>query len=273
MSEHIPYVDFGGRGETVHFAHANGFPTKAYQQFINTLLPNHRVIGMSARPLWKNSDHTKFKTWETAADDLIRFLDQQGLSNIIGMGHSFGAICTAIAAKKRPDLFSKLVLIEPVILPKRIHLLIALMPIFLVKKFNPVVKRTLVRTDHWTAREKAFDQFRNKKVFAQLSDDALWDYVNSATEIAKDGAVFLKFSKEWEAQIYLTIHNSWQIFADLEHPFLVIRGETSDTIFEETWDKLQHVNSNGIFVQLDNTGHLVPLEKPEEVAVTISSFL
>lgn len=273
MSNHIPYMDFGGNGETIHLAHANGFPVKSYQQFINELTPTNRVIGMNARPLWTNSDYSDFKSWETGADDLIRFLDEKGLSNIIGMGHSFGAICTMIAAEKRPDLFKKLVLLEPVILPKWFHLMSSSFPHFVMKKINPVVKKTLTRTEEWSTREATFQHFRNKKVFSLMSDKALWDYVNAVTMPNKEGEAFLKYTKEWEAQVYLTIFNSWKTFSRLNHPFLTIRGETSDTIFPHVWTKLQTLNPNGAFVEFKDAGHLVPFEKPAEVASEVKAFL
>ena len=273
MSNHIPYVDFGGNGETIHLAHANGFPARSYQQIINELIPNYRVIGMNARPLWTNSNHLEFKTWEMAAEDLIRFLDERELSNIIGIGHSFGAICTMIAAQKRPDLFRKLVLIEPVILPKWYHLISGILPHSVVKKINPVVKKTLVRTEEWSNREAAFELFRNKKVFSQMSDKALSDYVNSVTATTKQGTVFLKYSKEWESQIYLTIFNSWKIFPKVQQPFIVFRGETSDTIFPDVWTGLQKLNKKGTYKEYKESGHLLPFEKPTELASDIRAFI
>ena len=83
MSSSISFEDFGGEGEILHLAHANGFPPKTYQQLINELTPHYHVIGMEARPLWPNSNHEKFNSWRDAADDLIAFLDQQNLKNII----------------------------------------------------------------------------------------------------------------------------------------------------------------------------------------------
>ena len=72
MSASIPFVDFGGTGETIHLAHANGFPPTTYQQLINELTPHFHVVGMKARPLWPNSEFNEFKSWKDAADDLIQ---------------------------------------------------------------------------------------------------------------------------------------------------------------------------------------------------------
>lgn len=273
MSEHIPFFDFGGKGEMLHLAHANGFPPGAYNRLIEELRKNNRVLGMKARPLWPNSDHASFKTWNTAADDLIRFLDKQKLSNIIGVGHSFGANATVMAATKRPELFSKLILIEPVVLPSWMYLATAFSPKWIVDRYHPVVKKTLERVDSWTSREVAFTQFRSKKVFEKMSDKALWDYVNSVTEKTADEKFVLSYSKWWEAQIYSTITNPWKDLGALDHPFLAFRGETSDTISTEVWDKWKKLNNKGKFVEMNGAGHLVPVEQPSEVAAVIFEFL
>lgn len=272
VESEIPFEDFGGNGPRIHFAHANGFPPKTYKQLIADLTQNHHVVAMNARPLWPNSDYHKFASWETAADDLIRFLDNQGFKNIIGMGHSFGAICTLIAAQKRPDLFSKLVLIEPVVLPIWYYRFTALMPQFLVKQINPIVKKTLVRKELWPDKETAFKHFRRSRLFAQVSDACLWDYVNSVLE-EKDGGVALSYTKEWEATIFLTVINPWKALKNIQHPTLIIRGETSDTIFPKVWKQLKTSTTNAKLTEMADCGHLVPIEKPTELATHIHKFL
>lgn len=269
----IPYDDFGGQGEIVHLAHANGFPPESYAQFCKQLISDYKVLAMYARPLWPNQNPDNFKSWVQAADDLICFLDDKGFSRIIGIGHSFGAICTIIAANKRPDLFSKIVLIEPVVLPKWYYRLANLLPDFILKRINPVVNKTLVRTDKWDSKQEIFDQFRYKNVFAQMGDEALWDYVHSVSESDTNNRIKLRYSKEWEARIFLTVTDPWNQILDLKHPFITFRGKNSDTIRKEVWDKWSAMNKVGILNEIDNTGHLIPFEKPELLALRVKDFL
>lgn len=272
MHNAIPFEDFGGNGPTIHLAHANGFPAGSYRVLTNELTSEFHVIGMQARPLWPNSDHRTFRSWYDAADDLIQFLDSQGWKNIIGMGHSFGAICTVIAANKRPDLFSKLVLIEPVVLPNFVYQLTRYTPKGLLKKINPVAKKALQRKDRWKSRQAAFDQFRAKKVFSLMSDEALWDYVNSVMTDDEQG-IRLNYHKRWEAQIFMTVPDPWQELARLKHPFIAFRGETSDTIQPKVWDRWKKINSTGKLVEIPQSGHMVPMERPSFLAEQIIRFL
>ena len=110
-SDGIPFHHFGGEGAVIHFAHANGYPPQCYQAFIDPFLKQYQVLGIKHRPLWPSDSGVPSGTWSQFADDLIAFFDQQGLRNVVGMGHSLGAIATLQAAIKRPDLFSTLVLI------------------------------------------------------------------------------------------------------------------------------------------------------------------
>lgn len=265
-------IDFGGSGQTIHLAHANGFPTGSYRLLANELKKTHHVFGMEARPLWSNSDWRAFHTWHTAAADLILFLDEKKLKGIVGMGHSFGAVATIIAANKRPDLFSKLVLIEPVMLPKWIYWFSAVLPYKLLQQINPVAKKAAKRTETWESREKVFSQFREKKVFSKMSDEALWDYINAVTEIEND-KTHLRYSKEWEVRVFLTVSNPWKELPKLKVPFVVFRGETSDTITKEVWQKCKNLKTQGEFIELKDCGHLIPSEKPIQLANRISQFL
>jgi pimeloyl-ACP methyl ester carboxylesterase len=126
-----PWVEFGGTGSgTIHLAHANGFPTASYRQLAAHLSPDFKVIGMNARPMWPGSHPSDLKSWQLAAVDIIRFLEWRGTGPVIGMGHSFGGICTLLAANMRPDLFTAVVLIEPVVLPRWVYLMGDVFPKF-----------------------------------------------------------------------------------------------------------------------------------------------
>ena len=115
----IPYSTFGTPTATpLHFAHANGFPPPVYRQFLDLLGEQYSVTAIHHRPMWDSSDPWQtLQSWRPIADDMIRFLDQQNARDIIGVGHSLGAVSTLYAAIERPEFFSKLIFIEPVFLP------------------------------------------------------------------------------------------------------------------------------------------------------------
>lgn len=268
----IPSQNFGGSGEILHFAHANGFHPLTYQQLLQPLTAHFQVIAIQHRPFWQKEPKSS-DDWEQVANDLIQFLDEQGVKNIVGIGHSLGAVATMFAAIKRPDLFKKIVLIEPVFLPEMLINIFHLVPLRWRKYLNPLIQLTLKRRDVWDSKGEVFESYRLKKVFANLSDDVLWDYLNSGLTTRKDGKITLAYSKEWEAHFFSLAPKVWTKLKQLRTPVLGLRGEHSDTLMPKPWKKWQRLKPNHTLIEIADTGHLLPLEKPALVAQEIIDFL
>lgn len=262
----IPFYDFGGVGKTIHFAHANAYPPGCYQQLFNPFLQDYKVIGMHQRPLWEKSDPKKFKSWYQLADDLILFFEQQQLKQVIGVGHSMGGVVSIIAAIKRPDLFSRLILIDPVIFPSRYTYFTNLVPLFLRKKVIPIAKLSAKRRDNWPDQQTVFDSFRTKKVFRSFSDSALWDFIKAGTKPTNRGQVTLTYPKDWETRIYTTAPSVFKKLKALKIPILAIKGAYSNVITTEVWEEWKNAQPNNHFLEYPNSGHLVPMEYPQELA-------
>ena len=162
--------DFGGEGQVVHLAHANGFPPGSYRPFAETLTGppptagsghpatgsgwrgGYHVIGLPARPLWSGSRPGSAPTWHTLAEDLVEGLDAIGLQGVIGVGHSMGGVYTLLAAIRRPELFRALVLIDPVILPPGWLRMLRVMRWLGLEKRQPLVQGALRRRRVWPSR-------------------------------------------------------------------------------------------------------------------------
>lgn len=273
LVDQIPYQDFGGSGEIIHLAHANAYPPGCYQQLIKPLLSHFKVLAIQQRPLWEGSNPANLKSWELLADDLIRFFDQQNLTNVIGMGHSMGGVVSIMAAVKRPDLFSKLILIDPVIFPKKVSLFTNLMPMWLRKRFIPIAKLSAKRRDLWNNQQVLFDSFRTKKVFRSFSDSALWDFINAGTKPNGEGKITLAYPKNWETQVYITAPSVIAQLKSLTIPVFAIKGQYSNVITAEVWSEWQKTQPNGTFLEYPNSGHLVPMEYPTELAAWIMDQL
>lgn len=271
-NDRIPIVDFDGQGPPLHFAHANTYPPRCYRQLLEPLAADFRVWAIEQRPLWPGQSPQQLQSWDLFAADLIRALEQYGVAPIIGAGHSLGAAITMMAAVERPSLFSALVLIEPVLLPPA--LLDAARAYPEQAENTPMVQRARKRRDRWPRRRHAFEHFREKKVFAALSDDALWDYVNHGLQETDEGHVTLRFPRAWEAQIYARVPlDIWQVVPQIETPTLAIRGARSDTLGDEAWQRWQALQPSAHFVELQDAGHLVPLELPRRLATLVHDFL
>lgn len=271
-SHQLPTIAFGGEGPSLHFAHANGYPPACYRQFLSPLTAHFTVWAMEQRPLWPGQDASQLRSWTLFAADFIRLLEQRAEGAIIAVGHSLGAVVSMMAAQERPDLFTALVLIEPVLLPPALLQAAREHPQQAANR--PLTQRALNRRNHWPSRQHAFDRFRGKGVFKRVPDEVLWDYVEHALADAPDGGVRLRYPREWEAQIYSRPPvDIWELPSQITTPTLAIRGEHSDTLLPAEWRRWQTLQPQAEFVELDDCGHLAPLERPATVRELTLSFL
>jgi pimeloyl-ACP methyl ester carboxylesterase len=259
----------------IHLAHANGFPPRTYRCFFKPFAASYRGLAFPARPLWPGSPPAKaLRDWSLLADDLLSALRSLGNRKIIGVGHSLGGVLTLLAALKEPERFSRIVLIDPTMLPPPL-----LRKVWWMKKlgleFRPdLVAGALRRRRHWDSLEAALESFKTKPLFRAWNPEVIEDYAKSLTAPDPQGGVSLAYSHEWEARIYQTIPtNVWKAAAQLKVPSLVIRGETSNTFTAESEAAFQKANPSAVFRVAAGAGHLVPFEKPGLTADLVLEFL
>ncbi len=272
MRDTIYFEDFGGRGSLLHFAHPNAYPPACFTALLQPLTDDYHVIAAHHRPLWPGSQPQEFEDWQLIADDLQRFLEQQGYEQIIGVGHSLGAVATMKVAAHAPHFFRALVLIEPVFFEPQLLERAAADPQRVAE--SPMVVRTRKRRTHWPDRQAAFDHFRPKPVFGRWSDEALWAYVNGALLDTSEGEVTLAYSREWEAQFYSRFPQGvWEDIPRLTQPTLAMRGAQSDTLSPAAWQQWQELQPQAAYVEIADAGHMLPMERPQEVIEAINGFL
>lgn len=284
MTDRNPLIEFSGTGPVLHFAHANGYPPGCYRAFLEPLTARYRVVASRMRPLWQPApDPRQLRDWTVFADDLIATLEADERTReggVIGVGHSLGAFVTLIAAARRPELFRALVLIEPPFLLRRHRLALHVFRHVAPRSF-PLVGRTLRRREHWDTVEEAFRYFRNKPVFRRIPDEVLEDYARHGTRLAPapadDPAMHagrvLAFSKQWEARIYLSLGSHLPWLHRCSVPAVAVRGSDSDTLLPAVWRQWQRAAPSHHFLELPETGHLLPFEEPELAARRIMGAL
>jgi pimeloyl-ACP methyl ester carboxylesterase len=267
----IPFTKFSEKGEHLHFAHANGYPSGCYGSFLKPFFKDYRVIGMHARPLWNIKHASAFSNWKKFADDYINFCEEQALYDIVGMGHSMGAISSLIAAHNKQGLFKKLVLIDPVITPPHFEK-VSLLPFFLAKRFNPMVKIALRRKNHWDSKEEAIEYFKSKKTYRRFDEDSFGDFIEHGL-CQKDGKWRLTYPRELEAKVYSSVPSVWHILKNPPCPLIILRAEYSNVINDQVWRQIKSVTPNSTFIEVSRVGHMMPLEKSRQLAQLILPLL
>lgn len=273
----IPSIDFGGTGDELIFLHANGYPPDCYRPLLSRLAEQYHVIAMVQRPLWPNSEPDKIDDWRPLTDDFLRFLHTHQTRSIACVGHSMGGIALLRAALREPERFSSIVLLEPVLFPPYISpLWVLLYKSGLGYRFHPMVTTAKRRRREFDDLDRLFNGFRKKPIFRYMDDEALQAYVKSITCKTKKGTYQLCYSAEWESRLYITAvwHDMdiWRELHNLRVPTLIVRGAETDTFREKTAKLVKRKQPKVQVEALENSTHLVPLERPTEVSNLIQSF-
>ena len=271
------FVEYGGIGLPLHFLHANGYPFYCYEPLLNLLHREYHVFGMLLRPLWEGSKPEEVKDWQIFSDDLLRFLSEYDTTPVIGVGHSIGATVTLRAALRDPSKFRALVLIEPVLFPQgRMIAWNFIRAIGLGNRLHPSIPGALKRRRTFDNYDEVFDRYRNRNVFRYMSDENLRIYIEGITRPSATGGYELVFSPEWEARIYYTGLRDFDIWRDLpklQMPVLFLRGAETDTFWEQAANLIKQKQPNARIETLENSTHLLPLERPNMVFDILQSFL
>lgn len=270
----IPYLDWGGQGQVLHLAHANGFPPGTYGAFVAHLTPRFRVLGMECRALWGAKDPRQFHHWREMGEDLARFLTEMGLTGIVAVGHSLGAVASLYAALEHPALIRTLVLIDPVILPPWFFLLGPALALLGLSRSAQLAAQARRRRVEWPSRQGMLRAYRSAPVFARWQEPFLRDYVESGTVDGPEGAIRLRYPRQWEARIFETppVDVWWAMHGLRQTPLLVIRGRHSQTYRKDTMRLMRWLLPQARFLEMEGADHFVPMCKPQQTAAALVDF-
>ena len=261
----------------IYFSHANGFNGLTYKTLLNKISPNQKIISYDLRGHGKSTvpaEPEKLKSWQRYRDDLISILEKNNEPSTL-IGHSLGGTTSLLVAFKRPDLVSKIILIDPVLLPLTYWLgTKVVQSVGLIEKVHPMVKGALVRKKTWVSKEEAFQYFSRKKLFRKVIPEAINDYIDGGMKKINENLYELNCNPKWEAATFkLTSGGNWFNLKKSNVPTKIILTPNSVVCNEKSQKKLKKSIANIEFVTLENTTHMLPLEDIDSVGNEILSFL
>ncbi|MEW5733311.1 MAG: alpha/beta hydrolase [Thermodesulfobacteriota bacterium] len=272
----IHYYDWGGDGIPVHFLHANGFCAGVYAPMIRFLSPRLRVLATDVRGHGDSQGpELPIRRWNVFVKDLTLFIENRMMPPVVGVGHSLGAVITYMAAAERPDLFSKIILVDPVIFPQRLLFFWRLGKILGIPVPIPLAKGARRRKKSFSSRREALERFANGRgMFATWNREFVESYLSCALLTRDDETALLKCDPELEAQIYESVPtDAWSYARRIRCPALLVRGEHSDTFLPAAALPLSRRIPDARLAVIPGTGHFVPMEKPEDLARVILDFV
>ena len=195
------------KGHRVHFLHGTGFSALTFATLASHLPQDWRLWltdvpghGMSQQPNHRMPDWRAMASM--VANVVYRQANVEQDGPIIGIGHSMGGVLTLLAAAKYPKLFSRVVLLDPVLFKPELMVAQHLMRASGAWKHSALVRSVSKRRAIWPDKEAMFKYLSEKPFYKPWHPQVLADFVNSATKSNDSNEIQLACDPRWEGSIF-----------------------------------------------------------------------
>jgi len=263
--------EYQAQQPTLILVHATGFHGRCWDQMIRHLEDRH-VIAIDQRGHGA-SEHKSFSNWSEFGEDLAALITELEVSGVEAVGHSMGGHASVAAAAQHPALFSKLLLIDPVILDPSFYSMWDAQ-VLTGEPTHPAARRR----SQFSSRDDMFDRYRERLPFSLFTEAAMRDYCHHGLVDNEEG-VQLACAPAHEARIYDSVCSNQSILEQAKKvsiPVTVARSmqptkpeDIMDFRYSPTWKQLASQFPNGEDRLFEHLTHFMPMQDPEQVAQLI----
>ena len=259
---------------TLVFSHANSFPAGCYR----VLFERWRAAGWRVEALDRFGHDPRFPVtgdWRRLRDQLLHFIEHEVRPGgpVALVGHSLGGMLSLMAACRRNDLVSGVVMLDsPVISGLKAAAIAVAKTSGLMNRYPPS-RIARERRHSWPDRAAVHAHFAAKKAFARWDPAVLADYVQAGFEPV-GGGVGLRFRREVEAHIYRTLpHHLPQLLRlrPPQCPVAFVAGTRSRELHQAGTAASRRLA--GERWRWMEGSHLFPFEQPEATADLVLELL
>jgi len=265
----LQYLLYDGDGPTLIFMHATGFLPWLWHPIARKLSDSFKIISpyfcdhRSADPEEGGLD------WLLLAEDLTKFCKCLDIKSPFMVGHSMGGAVMTIAGGKYGLPIKKLLLIEPIFLPREVF------SIQMTVDQHPLASKSIKRKNYWQDDSDARTYLKSKSLFQVWDDEMLDLYVRFGMVPAENGGLELACHPRKEASLFMGSmgYDPWPVISNVKCPVLVVEGENSINKGFIDLEKVTNTFPHGRYHLVKDTGHLIPMEKPKTITRLIREFL
>ena len=250
--------------------HATGFHARCWDQVIAHLPSDWNIVSVDMRGHGRSEKKGPYK-WAQFGLDLSEVTSQLGIKKAIGVGHSMGGYCGTEVAYLSPDVFSDLVLVDPVIRPPETY------ENQLVETHGSVEDHPIARRrSHFESWVEMYDRYEQRSPYSLWHRQVFEDYCRHGVVPAREGSgVELACPGSVEASIYMGNNESsiHEYIPNISQSTKILRAPPRRTDSVEvdftaspTWPDLVNSFPNAEELYLDHLTHFIPMQEPELVA-------
>ena len=280
------YFRAGQNEETpVHFLHGNGFSALTLSG-VAAGLPDSWPLILTNVPGHGGSDQPKQRMpdWQGMAASVAAALRQNltqlcgkatqahGDGAVIGVGHSLGGVVTLLAAARYPELFKRIILLDPVLFSPEIILGQQVMRATGVWKRSALVRSVSRRRNSWADTDEMFADLSQKSLYKNWQPEVLSAFVETASKDV-NGQRQLCCDPSWEGGIFGSYPRGlWHAVRSVKVPVDILVAEDSYGFIAKSARRAAKVNP-AIRWQLFPGTHCFPMEKPQSTTEKILELL
>ena len=226
-----------------HFAHANGFPAGSYNAMFSALPKNFNRLHVER--FGHDPQFPVNGNWRNQVHELIKHVRKENTDSrgVFGVGHSFGAVITYMAACEAPELFRGIILLDPPLVVGPLSYF------FRFAKYTPLInkltpaKLAQTRKSSWPSNTDMEAYFHSKALFRDMDKRCVRDYVKSVTAL-KGETISLTFRADVEAALFRNVpHNLGKYRGKLQCPAVLATGSKSNVCKPEMYSRLMKHNA------------------------------
>ena len=264
----LTYLLYDGPGPTVVMLHATGFLPWLWHPIARLLLPDCRVFAPYFCDHRESDPDKGGMNWMILAKDFASFCKCLDLQTPFLVGHSMGATVLTIAAAQCGLTPAGMILIEPVFLPQDLY------GNRIGTQDHPLAARSIHRRNTWQNEMEAIAYLQSKSLFKQWDEEMLSLYIQFGMRQTEESSLELTCSPRHEASLFVGSlrHDPWPLLPDISCPVLILEGEHSENRSFIDLKKATSLFPGASYRLIRNTGHLIPMEKPKEIAAIIREF-
>lgn len=261
----------------IHFAHANGIPSKTYQLLFDLLSDEFEICfvpELGTNPKYPVDNHW-YSLTQQVIDNIRQELEKRGQKSLIGLGHSLGGLCTLQACYREPDLFSQVITLDPPLIHGKYSMLLHWSKQFSPRFLDRITPAGLSsrRRDIWDSRDDAYVSLRPKGFYKNFDERCFDDFIQYGLTETQDGKVTLTIPKSVEVAVF---RNNPSLYWQKPKyppsmPIKQIIGEES-LFLKRGFPQLVKKHM-GIDFEVHQGGHMFPLEYPESVVTRIKQLI
>lgn len=258
----------------IHFAHANGVPSKVYQKLFDLLKDEYDIIYVPL--LGPDKRYPIDNHWESLTNQVIDSIVRQAKGRpVIGLGHSLGSVLTFQAALKRPELFSQVIMLDPPLIMGKESFALHVAKLLKLKALDKMSPAGLSkrRRDHWESREQAAELLRPKGFYQHFEADCFQAYIDHALmDDPLRGGVELTIPKMDEVEVFRTNPSRWWLpQTKPKMPVHLVVAEQSPFLPRKFPQQVK--KKFGVPFTVTPGGHMFPLERPVEVVKLVKELI